>query len=689
MNPLTEGGYAADLEANQAKRRDGFRLPIVKFRRRKEDDENMPGKGEYENLDEVSSHGEVTIDTRNGDLRLQQLEKDTSEDTFTVEDAVEAIGFGRFQIKLSVLTGLSWMADAMEMMILSILSPQLLCEWQLSSWQEAFITTIVFIGMMVSSSMWGNICDRYGRRLGLFLCAVWIFFYGILSAFSPTYIWIVLLRGIVGFGIGGVPQSVTLYAEFLPRKQRAQCVVFLEIFWAIGTCIEVVLALIVMPTLGWRWLLLFSAIPCLIFAVSCKWLPESARYHVACGESEKAHNTLKKIALENNSPMPLGKHGATRGYGLLVTMLIIEWLGRKRTMALEFVVFAFFTFLLLTCGGRTWLTIFIFIGRAFISGAFQAAYVYTPEIYPTTTRALGLGTCSGVARLGALITPFVAQGIPSNAERLLVKFNNIASVTKLPQLPKLQVLNLGRNSIESFSWVSFRTLPCLKYLYLNYNQLRYVRLGSVIEYLPKLTHVDVSFNKLTSLSEYEVGLPQVTAVWIEGNPFHCDCNLSWLIGKMVCLQACKGKDRQACCRSCSACFVADYPKYANRAACNSPSRLNRLPLSNVSTQLTCELHQSTTRAAMAPANGSPKAGQSQEIATSFVQVSPHHDTSSKLTEHNKDAGTNTSGPIDGSGAGKSKMANGMIITHRHILLSTMAGTMGFLTTMIMCYRLKK
>ncbi|CAH1230704.1 SVOP [Branchiostoma lanceolatum] len=497
MNPLTEGGYAADLEANQAKRRDGFRLPIVKFRRRKEEEENMPGKGEYENLDEVSStHGEVTIDTRNG---LQQLEKDTSEDTFTVEDAVEAIGFGRFQIKLSILTGLSWMADAMEMMILSILSPQLLCEWQLSSWQEAFITTIVFVGMMVSSSMWGNICDRYGRRLGLFFAAVWILYFGILSAFSPTYIWIVLLRGIVGFGIGGVPQSVTLYAEFLPRKQRAQCVVFLEIFWAIGTCIEVVLALVVMPTLGWRWLLIFSAIPCLIFAISCKWLPESARYHVACGESEKAQNTLKKIALENNSPMPLGKlvlpentekrgqfkdlftpqlrlttvllwfiwfanafsyygivlmttelfqaedsgdanfcsanqkdHALFKCYagckylnrkdytdllwttvaefpGLLVTMLIIEWLGRKRTMALEFVVFSFFTFLLLTCGGRTWLTIFIFIGRAFISGAFQAAYVYTPEIYPTTTRALGLGTCSGVARLGALLTPFVAQ----------------------------------------------------------------------------------------------------------------------------------------------------------------------------------------------------------------------------------------------------------------------------------------
>ena len=31
------------------------------------------------------------------------------------------------------------------------------------------------------------------------------------------------------------------------------------------------------------------------------------------------------------------------------------------------------------------------------------------QVYPTTTRALGLGSCSGMARIGALVTPFVAQ----------------------------------------------------------------------------------------------------------------------------------------------------------------------------------------------------------------------------------------------------------------------------------------
>ena len=61
---------------------------------------------------------------------------------FTIDEAVETIGFGIFQLKLSFVAGLAWMADSMEMMVLSILSPALLCEWSLSSWQKALITTV-------------------------------------------------------------------------------------------------------------------------------------------------------------------------------------------------------------------------------------------------------------------------------------------------------------------------------------------------------------------------------------------------------------------------------------------------------------------------------------------------------------------------------------------------------------------
>ncbi|XP_015240506.1 synaptic vesicle 2-related protein [Cyprinodon tularosa] len=468
-------------------------LPVVRFRRtgestRSEEDVESREQG-------VTTAAPVDLESvalAEGAPVPREFANPT-DDTFMVEDAVEAIGFGTFQWKLSILTGLSWMADAMEMMILSILAPQLHCEWRLPSLEVALLTSAVFIGMMISSSLWGNISDRYGRKMGLTLSVLWTMFYGLMSAFAPIYGWILFLRALVGFGIGGAPQSVTLYAEFLPMRSRATCILLIEIFWAIGTVFEVLLAILVMPTLGWRWLLGLSTIPLFIFAFLCYWLPESARYDVLTGNQEKALATLKRIATENGVPMPLGKLIAARqedrgkirdlfssqlrwttillwfiwfanafSYyglvllttelfqeggacgmakggkkelrcsleckylnsddykdllwttlsefpGLLVTLWAIDRLGRRMTMALCFLVFSLCIIPLYGCVGRVSMTVLIFVARAFIAGGFQAAYVYTPEVYPTATRALGLGTSSGMARVGALITPFVAQ----------------------------------------------------------------------------------------------------------------------------------------------------------------------------------------------------------------------------------------------------------------------------------------
>ena len=46
-------------------------------------------------------------------------------------------------------------------------------------------------------------------------------------------------------------------------RSRRQC------FWALGACLEVLLALFVMPTLGWQWLLGLSSLPLLVFTLIC------------------------------------------------------------------------------------------------------------------------------------------------------------------------------------------------------------------------------------------------------------------------------------------------------------------------------------------------------------------------------------------------------------------------------------
>ncbi len=142
----------------------------------------------------------------------------------------------------------------------------------------------------------------------LLLSSFFLFFYGLLSSIAPNFGWIAFLRFLVGVMIGCVPQSVTLFSEFLPTRQRGKCVVLLDCFWAFGACAEVLLAALIMPLAGWRWLLAISALPSLVFAIGAGyWLPESAKFNAARGQSDAALDTLERIACENRRPMLLGR----------------------------------------------------------------------------------------------------------------------------------------------------------------------------------------------------------------------------------------------------------------------------------------------------------------------------------------------------------------------------------------------
>jgi len=99
--------------------------------------------------------------------------------------------------------------------------------------------------------------------------------------------------------------------------------------------------------------------------------------------------------------------------GLFFAGLCIFLTGRRNTITLMFSSAALGILLLLCCTSRVLEVVFLGWARAFLHGSFQSLYIYTPEVYPTTIRALGLGVCSSFARIGGMVTPFVA-GVLSN-----------------------------------------------------------------------------------------------------------------------------------------------------------------------------------------------------------------------------------------------------------------------------------
>ena len=53
--------------------------------------------------------------------------------------------------------------------------------------------------------------------------------------------------------------------------------------------------------------------------------------------------------------------------------------------------------------------IFAFIGKFCVTCSFALIYVYSAEVYPTVLRQIGVGSCSVVARVGSIISPFMKE----------------------------------------------------------------------------------------------------------------------------------------------------------------------------------------------------------------------------------------------------------------------------------------
>ncbi|PIN12688.1 Synaptic vesicle transporter SV2 (major facilitator superfamily) [Handroanthus impetiginosus] len=223
---------------------------------------------------------------------------------YTLDEALSSLGFGTFQVFALVFAGISWFSEAMEMNLLSFIGPAVKSEWSLSPTQESLLSTAVFGGMLVGALFWGFISDAYGRRIGMRGVLVVIAGAGLLSAFSPNYMSLVTLRCILGFGVAGGHVFASWFLEFIPSCNRGAWTLSITAFWILGELFEASLAWIIMPRLGWRWLLGLSSLPCMLVVILSIFVPESPRYLFKEGRTNEALDVLKKVALINRQELP-------------------------------------------------------------------------------------------------------------------------------------------------------------------------------------------------------------------------------------------------------------------------------------------------------------------------------------------------------------------------------------------------
>ncbi|ADY25925.1 major facilitator superfamily MFS_1 [Deinococcus proteolyticus MRP] len=234
--------------------------------------------------------------------------------SLSVDDAIDRIGIGAFQWRLLAICGLTWAADAMEVLLMGFAMPGISAEFglQKGSPEMTWLLTATFAGMFVGAAFWGYMADRIGRR-GVFLTTVALgVVFGVAGAFAPTVALLMLARFLTGFAIGGtLPVDYAMMAEFVPTSWRGRFLVYLESFWAVGTILVAGLAWFLSTQLppedAWRWLLGLAAVPGLIGLLARFGIPDSPRHLLLRGQGRQARAAVEQVAHANGEPQALGE----------------------------------------------------------------------------------------------------------------------------------------------------------------------------------------------------------------------------------------------------------------------------------------------------------------------------------------------------------------------------------------------
>ena len=217
-----------------------------------------------------------------------------SAETFVAR--LDRVPLNSFHWKLLITSGLGWMFDAMDVLLIGFLVAPITREFSLAPAQVGLVASAGFVGMFLGAAISGRLADRYGRRL-IFQATLILFSVGaMLSALAPTFETLLAARVIAGLGLGGeLPVVATLVSEFSPRAQRGRMIVLLESFWAYGTLAAGLVALFVLPQFGWRGAFVVAALPALYVAYLRSALPESPRYLAQRGRTAEADAIVRRV----------------------------------------------------------------------------------------------------------------------------------------------------------------------------------------------------------------------------------------------------------------------------------------------------------------------------------------------------------------------------------------------------------
>ena len=226
----------------------------------------------------------------------------------TVDDVLDFIGFGPFQLISFLLGGVTYMAYALDDATFTFVSIKLTGLWNLTDFQFSILPAATGVSNVIGALFFSYLGDVYGRVWPYALCIAVIGVFALASAFSTSWLMFFVLRMVASIGVGGITNLLLpMLVEFMPVKVRGKVMICVSLVQAVGYCAASGLAWWLIPTYennGWRYFIIAVAVPSLLTAAfRIVFYFQSPRFHIAKQQYGKAWRTLSIMAKMNGKDL--------------------------------------------------------------------------------------------------------------------------------------------------------------------------------------------------------------------------------------------------------------------------------------------------------------------------------------------------------------------------------------------------
>lgn len=136
----------------------------------------------------LKMNGKITEMGTNSDLNVVEF-----------EEALKRCKFGKFNYILIALSGGLLACGFFELTSVNFILPLAQCDLDMSSTDKGILSAIGYVGVILSSHLWGFLADTKGRRSMLIPSLLMAFFATVLSSLANNFWLLVSLRFVNGF----------------------------------------------------------------------------------------------------------------------------------------------------------------------------------------------------------------------------------------------------------------------------------------------------------------------------------------------------------------------------------------------------------------------------------------------------------------------------------------------------------